>query len=156
MTIYYRDCEVVVTSTGVRVHGRDLPLNALRQVWHRRGSRSWGTIAGRGALGVAMLCPIALAVLGVGVAVLLDASTSMTLGLIGGGILVGLCAIPLADVLLDKVDRSYDRGSRDREIWARTPSGDVLLLRTRDAARFGRIYRAVQRALESSAQVTRR
>jgi len=51
-------------------------------------------------------------------------------------------------VLLERVDRSYDRGSRQLEIWGRTPGGDVLLLRTADAARFGRIYRALQRALE--------
>jgi hypothetical protein len=56
-------------------------------------------------------------------------------------------------VLLEHVDRSYDRGSRTREIWARTAAGDVLLLRTADNARFGRIYRALQRALEP---VTRR
>jgi len=56
--------------------------------------------------------------------------------------------------LLDRVDRSYDRGSRPREIWGRTRHGDVLLLRTTDAARFGRIYRALQRALEP-ARVTR-
>lgn len=148
MTTYYRDGEVLITSSVVRMAGRELRPADLRQVWHRRGRRSWGTIAGRGALGLAILTPILIGALGILVAFLIDASRSTTIALVGGGILVGLVAAPLADVLLEQVDRSYDRGSRTREIWARTPAGDVLLLRTPDAARFGRVYRALQRALE--------
>jgi hypothetical protein len=148
MTTYYRDGDVWITSTGVRMNGRDYPLAALRQVWHSRGRRSWGAVVGRGAIGLAMLLPIAVGALGVVVAFLIDASRSVTIGLIGGGILVGLAAAPLADYLLEHVDRSYDRGSRQLEIWGRTREGEVLLLRTGDAARFGRIYRALQRALE--------
>ncbi|GAA2612190.1 DUF6232 family protein [Paractinoplanes durhamensis] len=148
MTTYYRDSDVVITSTGVRMDGQKFALAELRQVWHRRGRRSWGTIAGRGAIGVAMVLPILVGALGVGVALVIDASTALTIGLIGGGILVGLAAAPLADLLLEHVDRSYDRGSRELEIWARTRAGDVRLLHTKDASRFGRIYRALQRALE--------
>jgi hypothetical protein len=148
MTTYYRDSEVLVTSTGIRMNGRDLPVGQILQVWHKRGRRSLGTIAGRGMIGAAMLLPIVIGALGIGVAFLLHASAPVTIALFGGGILVGFAAAPLADVLLDHVDRSYDRGSRSLEIWARIPAGDVLLLRTRDAARFGRIYRALQRALE--------
>jgi hypothetical protein len=95
-----------------------------------------------------MLMPILVGALGVAVAFVIDASRSVTIGLIGGGILIGLAAAPLADLLLEQVDRSYDRGSRHREIWARTARGDELLLSTRDAARFGKVYRALQRALE--------
>ena len=152
MTTYYRDGQVWITSAGVRIDGRDLPLRALRQVWHRRGTRSWRTVAGRGALGVAILCPIVLGLLAIGTAWALHASASLTVALVGGGILVGLATVPVADVMLEHIDRSYDRGSRDLEIWARTPTGDTLLLRTRDAARFGRIYRALQRALEPTRQ----
>ncbi|WP_433369502.1 DUF6232 family protein [Actinoplanes sp. CA-142083] len=154
MTTYYRDSDVEVTSAGVRMNGREYALVELRQVWHTRGRRSWGTIAGRGALGVAMLLPLMVGALGVGIALVAHASVAVTAGLIGGGILIGLAAAPLADVLLEHVDRSYDRGSRRREIWVRTRQGDVLLLSTADAARFGRIYRALQRALEPS-RVTR-
>ncbi len=153
MTTYYRDGDVWITSSGVRMNGRELRLDDLRQVWHKRSRRSWGTIAGRGALGLAMLVPVLVGALGILVAFLIDASRSMTIALVGGGILIGLAAAPLADVLLEHVDRSYDRGSRTRAIWARTAAGDVLLLRTADNARFGRIYRALQRALEP---VTRR
>ncbi|MFF5293548.1 DUF6232 family protein [Paractinoplanes globisporus] len=154
MTTYYRDGEVWITSTGVRMNGRDYALAELRQVWHSSSRRSWTTIAGRGALGVAMLLPILIGALGVAVALVAHAPVAVTAGLIGGGVLVGLAAAPLADVLLERVDRSYDRGSRQREIWGRTRQGDVLLLRTADAARFGRIYRALQRALEPT-RVTR-
>lgn len=148
MTTYYRDGDVWITSAGIRMSGRDFALPQLRQVWHARGRRSWTKVAGRGALGFAMLLPILVGGLGVAVAFLLDTSTPVTLGLIGGGILIGFATAPVADVLLERVDRSYDRGSRQLEIWGRTPGGDVLLLRTADAARFGRIYRALQRALE--------
>jgi hypothetical protein len=154
MTTYYRDGDVVITSSGVRLNGHDYALAELRQVWHRAGRRSWRTIANRGALGMAMLLPIVVGALGVGIALVAHASVAVTAGLIGGGVLVGLATVPLADLLLDRVDRSYDRGSRPREIWGRTRQGDVLLLRTTDAARFGRIYRALQRALEP-AKVTR-
>jgi hypothetical protein len=148
MTTYYRDRDVWITSTGVRMNGQEFTLAQLRQVWHRQGRRSWGKIAGRGAIGLAMLLPILVGALGVGVALVIDASTAVTVGLIGGGVLVGLASAPVADMLLEQVDRSHDRGSRELEIWARTPAGDVQLLHTADASRFGRIYRALQRALE--------
>jgi len=148
VTTYYRDPDVWIASTGVRMNGRDLRLDDLLQVWHTRGRRSWSTIAGRGAVGLAILTPVVVGLLGIAVALVIDASTSTTIALVGGGVLVGLAVAPLADVLLERVDRSYDRGSRVREIWARTPGGDLLLLSTADSARFGRIYRALQRALE--------
>jgi len=47
MTTYYRDGDVWITSSGVRLNGRDYALSELRQVWHRAGRRSWGTIANR-------------------------------------------------------------------------------------------------------------
>ncbi|HEU4349824.1 MAG TPA: DUF6232 family protein [Actinoplanes sp.] len=152
MITYYRDADVLVTSTGVRMGGRDYRLNELAQVWHRRGKRSWSTIAGRGALGLAILLPIVVGILGILVALLIDAGTSVTIALAGGGLLIGLCAMPLADVLLEFVDRSYDRGSRSLEIWGRVRGSEVLLLRTGNAQRFGRIYRALQRALDSDSR----
>jgi hypothetical protein len=154
MTTYYRDGDVLITSSGIRLNGRDYALAELREVWHQAGRRSWTTIANRGVLGLAMLLPIVVGALAVVIAVVAHAPVAVTAGLIGGGILVGLAAVPLADLLLDHVDRSYDRGSRPREIWGRTRHGEVLLLRTADAARFGRIYRALQRALEPT-EVTR-
>jgi hypothetical protein len=148
MITYYRDRDVLVTSTGVRMGGQDYRLGDFLEVWHRRGRRSWSAMAGRGALGIAMITPIVIGIVGVVIALLLDASASLTIALIGGGVLVGLAAAPLADILLERVDRSYDRGSRCLEIWGRIRGRDVLLLRTDNAQRFGQIYRALQRALE--------
>jgi hypothetical protein len=148
MITYYRDRDVLVTSTGVRMGGRNYRLGEFAQVWHKRGRRSWTAVAGRGALGLAILIPIVVGALGIGVALLIDASTGTTVALVGGGILIGLAAAPLADVLLEYVDRSYDRGSRSLEIWGRVRGSDVLLLRTDNAQRFGQIYRALQRALD--------
>jgi predicted nucleic acid-binding protein len=71
-----------------------------------------------------------------------------TIALLGGGILLGLAALPVADVLLERMDRSYARGSRNLQIWADVRGSEVLLLQTDDALRFGQIYRALQRALE--------
>lgn len=148
MTTYYRDPEVLITSSGVRMNGRDFRLPELLQVWYTRGARSWGVIAWRGALGLAMLLPLLAGALAVLVAVMIDAEIGTTLALVVGGILLGLAVVPVADLLLERVDRSYDRGSRDLEIWGRVRDGEVLLLRTADAQRFGRVYRALTRAME--------
>src|SRR4029453_7976440 len=130
MITYYRDRDVLVTSAGVRMAGRAFCLGEFVQVWHKRARRAWGPVAGRGALGFAMLTPILVGALGIMVALLIDASVATTIALVGGGILAGLAAAPLADVLLEHVDRSYDRGSRSLEIWGRVREGDILLLRT--------------------------
>jgi hypothetical protein len=87
---YYRDREVLVTSTGVRMTGRDYRLDDLQQVWHKRGRRDWSKVAGRGALGLAMIIPVVVGALGI-----------------------------------------------------------LILLQTADRQRFGQIYRALQRALDS-------
>jgi hypothetical protein len=148
MIEYYRDRNVTVTSSGVRFDGRAYRLGEFVRIWHRRGRRSWGSVAGRGMLGVAMMVPVLAGVLGIGVALSVDASTSTTIALVGGGLLLGLAALPVADVLLERMDRSYARGSRNLEIWADVRGSETLLLQTDDALRFGQIYRALQRALE--------
>lgn len=148
MITFYRDPDVLVTSTGVQMGGTAYRLDEFGRVWHKRGRRTWGAAAGRVALSLAMLTPIVVGALGIGVALVVRAGVATTIALIGGGVLVGLAAAPLADVLLERVDRSYDRGSRRLEIWGRVRGRDVLLLRTDNAQRFGQIYRALQRALE--------
>ncbi|HEY2949095.1 MAG TPA: DUF6232 family protein [Micromonosporaceae bacterium] len=148
MTTYYRDAFVQVTSDAVQVDGRRYPLAELTRVWHRRGARSWRTLAGRGALGLALLVPLVTAGIGLVVALLIDASLGGRILLVLGACLVGLLAGPLADVLLERVDRSYARGAHTVEIWATWRGAPVLLLRTEDALRFGQIYRALQRASE--------
>lgn len=150
--IFYRDPAVRVTSAAIEVDGRAYPLAELARVWHRRGQRSWRAVAGRGALGLAMLLPIGAGLIGVVVALSVGASPITTVALVLGAALIGLLAGPLADVLLEHMDRSYARGDREIEIWAMRRGSPVLLLRTGDQLRFGKIYRALQRALETPAR----
>jgi hypothetical protein len=151
MVTYYSDKSVQITSDAIRIGGHRYPLRELARVWHSRGARSWRAIAGRGAIGMLLLGPRVAAALGIVVALTVDASLNVTVAIVGVSILLGLGAGPLADVLLEHMDRSYARGSRSLEIWATWRGQSVLLLETGDALRFGQIYRALQRALEGSA-----
>ncbi|WP_319461632.1 DUF6232 family protein [Micromonospora sp. RTP1Z1] len=156
MITYYDDRSVQVTSTAVRVDGRSFPLAEISMVWHRRGSRSWRVLAGRGAIGAALAGPLVAAVLGVGLAVVLHRSPTVTVAIVGASVLVGLGVGPLADFLFEHLDRSYARGSRQLEMWARWRGQPVRLLCTGDALRFGQIYRAVQRAMDGGQAPPRR
>ena len=63
-------------------------------------------------------------------------------------LLLVLGLVPLLwEWALHRIDDSYDRGNAIYEVWAETQGTQVLLLRIDDAARFGKIYRALQRAL---------
>ncbi|MFY1619678.1 DUF6232 family protein [Micromonospora sp. WMMD736] len=150
MITFYDDRSVRVTSAAVQVDGRSYALPEITMVWHRRGSRSWRVLAGRGAIGAALAGPLIAAVLGIGVAVWLHRSPTVTIAIVGASVLVGLAVGPVADFLFEHLDRSYARGSRQLEIWARWRGQPVRLLHTRDALRFGQIYRAVQRAMEAT------
>ncbi|GIE83991.1 DUF6232 family protein [Actinoplanes regularis] len=152
MTTYYRDPDVLITSSGIHMNGQEFRLPELLRVWHIRSGRSWTVIAKRGVMGLAILTPLLAGVLAVGVALLIHTSFVHGLALVLGGVLVGLAVLPVADLLLERVDRSYDAGTRTIEIWGRLRTGDVLLLRTTDAQRFGRVYRALLRALEPAAR----
>ncbi|MCZ7473615.1 DUF6232 family protein [Micromonospora sp. WMMC273] len=149
MITYYDDRSVQVTSTAVRVDGRSYPLAELTTVWHRQGDRSWRVLAGRGAIGAALAGPLVAAALGIALAVWLQRSAVVTVAIVGVSVLVGLAVGPLADFLFEHLDRSYARGSREMEMWAQWRGRPVRLLHTRDAMRFGQVYRAVQRAVES-------
>ncbi|MGR6317702.1 DUF6232 family protein [Micromonospora soli] len=152
MITYYDDRSVQVTSAALRVEGRTYPLAELGMVWHRRGGRSWRVLAGRGAIGAALAGPLVAAALGIALALWLHRSPVVTLAIVGASVLVGLGIGPLADVLFEHLDRSYARGSRELEMWARWRGQPVRLLHTGDALRFGQIYRAVQRAMEGQPQ----
>jgi hypothetical protein len=156
MITYYDDRAVRVTSDAIRVAGRSYPLRALTRVWHERGRRSWTAVAGRGALGIALLGPLVAAGIGIVVALSLHASATVTVAMVGGSILVGLAFGPLADYLLEHLDRSYARGSHPMEIWAVVGGRPTLLLQTSDALRFGQIYRALQRAVEGAPHAPRK
>ncbi|MGC4855882.1 DUF6232 family protein [Micromonospora sp. DT4] len=153
MITFYDDRSVRVTSTAVQVDGRSYSLAEITVVWHRRGTRSWRVLAGRGAIAAALAGPLVAAVLGIGVAIWLHRSPTVTIAVVGASVLVGLAVGPVADFLFEHLDRSYARGSRQLEIWARWRGQPVRLLRTGDALRFGQIYRAVQRAMEHTQPV---
>jgi hypothetical protein len=150
MITYYDDRGVRVTSDAIRVAGRSYPLRAIDRVWHVRGARSLRAVAGRSAIGAALIGPIVAAAIGIAIGLSLDASTSVTVLIVGASILVGLAFGPLADVLLERMDRSYARGAHTLSMWADVAGRPTLLLETADALRFGQIYRAVQRAVENA------
>lgn len=149
MTItYYDHAAVTVTSELIRVGGRAYRLSELDRVWHERGRRSWTVLFGRGALLAAIVGPLVAAVLGIMVALRLDTSTTVTIAIVGASALAGLAVVPAADFLLEYVDRSYARGARPLELWVRWRGRPLRLLQSRDALEFGKIYRALQRAVE--------
>ncbi|WP_433348001.1 DUF6232 family protein [Micromonospora sp. CA-111912] len=150
MVRYYDDRSVQVTSAAIHVDGQAYPLAEISMVWHLRGSRSWRVLVGRGAIGAALAGPLVAAALGVALALWLHRSLTVTIAIVGASVLVGLAVGPVADFLFEHLDRSYARGSRQLELWVRWRGHPVRLLSTRDALRFGQIYRAVQRAVESS------
>jgi hypothetical protein len=151
MVTYYDDKSVQITSDAIRIGGRRYPLRELARVWHSKGARSWRAVAGRGAIGMVLLGPLVAAAFGIVIALTLRTSLDVTIAIVGVSCLVGLGVGPLADFMLERMDRSYARGSRSLEIWATWRGQQVLLLQTGDALRFGQIYRALQRALEGSA-----
>lgn len=148
MTFYYRDESVEVTRAGVRVHGHLYRFDELSRIWYRRGERSWAAVAGRGAWGLTLISPLVAAGLALVLALNLDVSPGTRAVIVLGAVLLGLGVAVLIDPVLDRFDASFDRGVRVYEIWAERRGRHIRLLQTRDAARFGRIYRALQRAEE--------
>lgn len=147
--IYYRDSSVTVTSDGIEVDGVLTPFDELTRVWHRRHSVSVRAVAGRGALGLSLLAPILTSAAAVLLALKLELSTATRVVIIAAAVLVGLGTALLIDPVLDRMDASFDRGVHQHEIWAERDGVEFRLLATRDAARFGRIYRALQRAVDA-------
>lgn len=147
--IYYRDRSVRVTATELKVGPEVYPFAELSRIWHRRDQRSWRVVAGRGAWSLTFVSPLVAAVLGVVVAVQLDVSAGVRAAIVVAAILVGLAVGPLMDPVLGKLDDSFDRGIYLHEIWVERDGVETRVLQTRDASRFGRIYRAIQRAAES-------
>jgi hypothetical protein len=152
---YYRDGEVTVTETSVEVGMRAFPISELSLVWHERGRPTLRTASRRlGRLGLiaALTVPVlvgavVIANLAVGESGLL-AQLGVAAALVVFGLIGLLLLAPLIEFPMMALERSYDRGTGVREIWVRWRDQDLVLLRTADAARFGKIYRAIQRAVE--------
>jgi hypothetical protein len=161
---YYRDDDVVVTSTYLQLGGRRLRIADLEYVWHAEAGPTWRTMrrgAGRGVINTAMmLAGIAGAVVLVGVLASAYSETKLeialghlpvprnTLLLVAAILLVVGFAPLLFEWALIRVDDTYDKGGSVQEIWALVDGQEIMLLRLADATLFGKIYRALQRALE--------
>jgi hypothetical protein len=152
MRTYYRDEHVHITSSAIYVDNRCYPLARIDSVWRRRRS-----LAGRRIL-------IGLGI--VALAVLLRAAASYVWWLGGlnrfvrrwlsGGpvtaaiIAVVVLAVAVAGVVtveaaLSAIEDIRGNG-RHLELWAVINGQAVLLLRTNDSSRFGKICRALVRA----------
>jgi len=151
MITYYRDDSVQITSRAIQVDRRTYPLSELATVYFRDGGREpagWRILGSRIALALAPPALVVAAIALVLVTIQMDAGgvTKLILFMVAG--MLALATFPLLDLTLGGIERTYDRGTRVHEIWARWRGTDVMLVRTADKARFGRIYRALQRAIE--------
>jgi hypothetical protein len=154
MTTFYRDNAVYVSSAELQVHDQAYRLSDLELVWHRRGPRGApgvALIAGRFLLIFAALGGIAAAGVAMrGVDFTGYDSTTVLMGAVVGVVLVATVGLFVVEGVITLIERSYEKGGAEHQIWARHLETDILLFSTRDKLRFGKIYRAIQRAIEHS------
>lgn len=155
MTVYYRDSEVRVTDHAVEVAGRVFPTAELSYVWHTRGRptpRVASRRLARAGLIALLTAPVLIGAVVAATVIGAERSLGAQIGLVVLFVVLGLVLLmllaPLLEFPLMALERSYDRGTSVREIWVRWHHHDLMLLRTTDSARFGKIYRAIQRAVE--------
>jgi hypothetical protein len=164
MLIYYRDDNVVVTSNFIQVEGRRFRIDELEYVWHAEAGPTWRTMrrgAGRGMINTSMLLAGiagAIVLIGLLASAYSESRLEMALGnlpiprntlLLVAAILLVVGFAPLIfEWALIRIDDSYDKGGSVYEIRALVQGQEIVLLRLADATLFGKIYRAMQRALE--------
>jgi Family of unknown function (DUF6232) len=152
MTTFYHDNGVHIGSSELLVDDQAYHLDDLELVWHRRGPRGaegMMIIMARTMLIVGVLAAIA----GLGVAMRRVAFSALSGSVLIGGallgvVLAGTVGLFVVEGVITLIERSYEKGSVEHQIWARHHDVDVLLFATRDKLRFGKIYRALQRAIE--------
>jgi hypothetical protein len=156
VTTFYRDESVRITETAVEVGVHHLPIVEISYVWHERGDPTVLTRSRRVArMGLIAVLKVPVVVGAVVIAnviapdqgLLVQAAVATLL--IGVGVFVLFLLAPVIEFPLMALERSYDRGTEMREIWVRWRNHDLMLVRTPDADRFGKIYRAIQRAIEA-------
>ena len=155
MIVYYRDRHVAVTSEALLIDNVRIPLARLEYVWHREGpaeARVRMRIAQRGVIGFGLIIGLLLALIGVLYlfAKVIGQSASagkVLLPLAGVVALIGFAG-PILEIALQRMDTSADQGHQVYEICAVIDGVERRLIRIADAHRFGKIYRALQRALE--------
>jgi hypothetical protein len=153
--VYYRDRHVVVTSDALHIDNVRIPLADLEYVWYREGQaavRIRMRVAHRGVIGFALVAGALLALIGVLYlfATVIGQSASaerVLLPLAGVVALIGFAG-PILEMALHRMDQNVDQGHQVHEICAVIDGVERRLIRVADAHRFGKIYRALQRALE--------
>jgi len=153
--VYYRDHHVVVTSEALLIDNVRIPLARLEYVWHREGqaeTRVRMRITHRGVIGFGLVIGVLLALIGVLYlfATVIGEGTSagrVLLPLAGVVALIGFAG-PILELALHRMDTNTDQGHQVYEICALIDGTERRLIRIADAHRFGKIYRALQRALE--------
>jgi hypothetical protein len=153
--VYYRDRHVVVTSGALLIDNVRIPLSRLEYVWHREGqaeARVRMRFAQRGVIGFGLVIGLLLALIGalyLFSTILGQASSAgkVLLPLAGVVALIGFAG-PILELALQRMDTSVDQGNQVYEICALIDGTERRLIRITDAHRFGKIYRALQRALE--------
>ncbi|OLB82746.1 MAG: hypothetical protein AUI14_00160 [Actinobacteria bacterium 13_2_20CM_2_71_6] len=152
MRTYYRDQHVQITSSAIYVDGHRYALDQLDQVWRTGRAR-----AGRRVL-------VGIGVLLVAVAVLAASRYTVWMGALGrqfqhwlsaGPETVAIIAVSalvlavLGVLAVEAALRAIEdiRGhARHLELWASVGGHQLMLLRTNDAERFGKVCRALTRA----------
>lgn len=157
MTTYYQDGAVRVTDTAVEVGTRVFSIAELTYVWHERGRPTLRTTSrrlGRWALIAVLTLPVVAGAVVVANLIAAESGLGARLGIAAVLVLLGMILLMLLSPVIEfpmmALERSYDRGTDVRELWVHWRDQDLMVLRTTDAARFGRIYRAIQRAIERS------
>jgi hypothetical protein len=151
---YYHDSVVHISSGGVRADGVWYPLQTVTYVWHRRTGRlrhgSYMLVTRVGAIALI----IALLVAGGVAARQVNLSGSQRITLIVVGVLViavvGTIAGMGVEGLLRVIDRSNERTRGQHEIWIRTADLETMIYTTSDRTAFGKVYRALGRAMENA------
>lgn len=153
MRTYYQDGQVLITSTAMRVGEQRYDLDELDGVWRRSGA-----LAGRRVMLAGGVLVAALTV---------RAGTSPTLWLADlshnyhrwfshGALTTALVAVAALIIMvgtvcaLEVAMRAIEdlRGNgRHRELWVSVGGEQVLVLSTNDAVRFGKVCRALNRAM---------
>jgi hypothetical protein len=153
MRTYYQDAGIHLTSSAIWVDGRRYPLDQIEGVW-RRGR---GLPGGRLIVQLMILLWVgALAVLSfeLGARGHVNSGTLTRLFTSTGGlIVVGILGLVLSVLVVLGIEavlhglESARRFGRQQELWVRVRGVDMVLLTTTDSVRFGKVYRALVRAL---------
>ena len=153
MRTYYQDAGIHLTSSAIWVDGRRYPLDQIEGVWRR----ARGLPGGRLIVQLMILLWVgALAVLSFTLGAHGHVSGGMLTKLFtstGGLVVVGVFGLVLSVLAVLGIEavlhglESARRFGRRQELWVRIRGVDTVLLTTADSVRFGKIYRALARAL---------